>query len=71
MDYHLKPLGKTCATTGKPLAPGSVCHSVLVERDGMLMRLDFSDEGWTDGRDRLLGILVIGRLKSLQRPIRK
>lgn len=47
MDYHLKPLGKTCAATGKPLAPGSVCHSVIVERDGSLVRLDFSDEGWT------------------------
>jgi hypothetical protein len=47
MDYHLKPLGKTCAATGKPLAPGSVCHSVLVEREGTLQRLDFSDEAWT------------------------
>ncbi len=47
MDYHLKPLGKTCAATGKPLAPGSVCHSVLVERDGGLVRLDFSTDGWT------------------------
>lgn len=47
MDYHVKPLGKTCAATGKPLLPGSVCHSVLVERDGNLLRLDFSEEGWT------------------------
>ena len=47
MDYHLKPLGKNCAATGKPLAPGSVCHSVIVERDGNLVRLDFSDEAWT------------------------
>ncbi|HEY0980553.1 hypothetical protein [Schlesneria sp.] len=47
MDYHLKPLGKNCAATGKPLVPGSVCHSVLVERENGLVRLDFSDEGWT------------------------
>ena len=47
MDYHLKPLGKTCAATGKPLVPGSICHSVLVEKDGGLVRLDFSQEGWT------------------------
>ncbi len=47
MDYHLKPLGKNCAKTGKPLAPGSLCHSVLVEKDGVLVRLDFSREGWT------------------------
>ena len=47
MDYHLKPLGKVCAATGKPLSPGSLCHSVLVEKDGNLVRLDFSQEGWT------------------------
>jgi hypothetical protein len=47
MDYHLKPLGKICAGTGKPLVPGSVCHSVLVEKDEGLVRLDFSPEGWT------------------------
>ncbi len=46
MDYRLRPVGKTCAATGQPLQPGSVCHSVLVERDGELVRLDFSPEGW-------------------------
>lgn len=47
MDYHLKPIGKTCAATGSELVPGSVCHSVLIERDGQLVRLDFSEAGWT------------------------
>ncbi|HID24123.1 MAG TPA: hypothetical protein EYP14_17215 [Planctomycetaceae bacterium] len=47
MDYHLKPVGKTCAATGHELVPGSVCHSVLVEREGKLVRLDFSPEGWS------------------------
>jgi len=47
MEYHLRPLGKTCAATGQELRPGSVCHSVLVDRDGDLVRLDFSEEGWT------------------------
>jgi len=46
MDYQLKPLGKTCAATGQPLAPGSVCHSVVVERDGQFVRLDYSEGGW-------------------------
>ena len=55
MDYHVKPLGKICSATGKPLAPGSVCHSVLVERDGNLVRLDFSDEGWTGPPPNHLG----------------
>lgn len=55
MDYHLKPLGKSCAATGKPLAPGSVCHSVLVEKDGLLVRLDFSQEGWPGPQQEHLG----------------
>lgn len=55
MDYHLKPLGKTCAATGKPLAPGSLCHSVLVEKEGVLVRLDYSSEGWTGPPDGHLG----------------
>jgi hypothetical protein len=46
MDYQLKPLGKACAATGQPLAPGSICHSVVVERGGQLVRLDFSEAGW-------------------------
>jgi len=46
MDYRLKPPSKTCAGTGRPLIPGSICHSVLVEKDGDQVRLDFSDDGW-------------------------
>lgn len=46
MDYHLKPIGKTCATTGEQLLPGTTCHSALVERNGELVRLDYSEEGW-------------------------
>jgi hypothetical protein len=46
MDYHFKPPSKTCATTGRPLTPGSLCHSVLMEKNGVLTRLDYSQEGW-------------------------
>ena len=46
MEYHLRPLGKTCAGTGAELAPGSTCYSVLVERAGELERRDFSENGW-------------------------
>lgn len=46
-EYNVKPLGRTCAGTGQPLQPGSVCRSVLIEKDGELLRLDFSDAGWT------------------------
>lgn len=46
MEYHLRPLGKTCAGTGKLLAPGSQCISVVVDDGNELKRLDFSKEGW-------------------------
>jgi hypothetical protein len=46
VDYQLKSIGKTCAGTGELLEAGSTCHSVLVERNGELIRLDYSEEGW-------------------------
>ena len=46
MDYRFKPLSKTCAGTGEPLVPGSVCYSALVEINGSLERVDYSEEGW-------------------------
>jgi hypothetical protein len=46
VDYQLKSIGKTCAATGEPLEAGSTCHSVLVDRNGELLRLDYSEEGW-------------------------
>lgn len=55
MDYHLKPIGKTCAETGAELTPGSVCHSILLERDGQLVRLDFSEAGWSGPPEGTIG----------------
>lgn len=46
MEYEFRPLGKKCTGTGADLVPGSMCHSVLVERLGGFERLDFSEAGW-------------------------
>ena len=46
MDYRFKPISKTCAATGEPLVPGSVCYSVLIEIDGQQERRDYSEQGW-------------------------
>ena len=46
MDYHVKPVGKTCAATGKDLVPGSQCRSVLVEEGGAVTRFDYAEEAW-------------------------
>ena len=55
MDWHFKSIGKTCAATGRELVPGSVCHSVIVERDGQIQRLDYSHEGWNGPPEDALG----------------
>lgn len=47
MEYQFKPPGRTCAATGQPLLPGSECHSVVIERGGQLVRLDFAPDQWT------------------------
>ena len=46
-DYSVKPIGRTCAASGRELLPGSLCHSVLVEMNGELLRFDFADDSWT------------------------
>lgn len=56
MDYRFRPLSKTCAGTEKPLVPGTICYSVLVEKNGTQERLDFSEEGWTGMPDGGLGV---------------
>lgn len=55
MDYQIKPLGKTCSVTGKPLVPGSTCRSALVEQNGQLVRVDYSLEGWTGPPQSAIG----------------
>ncbi|MCX7421928.1 MAG: hypothetical protein NT013_20605 [Planctomycetia bacterium] len=45
-DYNVKPIGRICAGTGQELVPGSLCHSVLVEKNGELHRFDYSEAGW-------------------------
>jgi hypothetical protein len=46
VEYHFRPLGKTCAATGGPLQPGTLVQSVLIERQGNFERLDYSPAGW-------------------------
>lgn len=46
MEYKVRPLGKTCAATGQPLAAGGKVYSALVERQGELERFDYSAQAW-------------------------
>lgn len=56
MDYSLKPLSKTCAATGQPFEPGTLCYSVLMEKNGRYERLDFSPEGWSGVPEGAIGV---------------
>lgn len=55
MDYHIKPAARACAATGRKFAPGETCHSVLVERQGQLVRLDYAEEAWSGPPEDSLG----------------
>jgi len=46
VDYDLKPIGKSCAGTGRNFVSGEICFSVVTNRDGEFSRLDFCEEGW-------------------------
>ncbi len=56
MEYQFRPIGKKCAATGKDLVPGEQCVSVLVEKQGELQRLDFSEEWWKGPPEGSLGV---------------
>lgn len=55
MDYHLKPLGKACSSTGKEFVPGETVHSVIIEQNGQLIRFDYSQDGWTGPPEGAVG----------------
>ena len=47
MEFSFRPIAKACAKTGRVFRPGDECWSVLLERDGQLVRQDFSPESWS------------------------
>lgn len=46
MDLKLHRPQTTCATTGRPFAPGEMFYSALVRRRGAVERLDMAAEVW-------------------------
>ncbi|HTI52167.1 MAG TPA: hypothetical protein VL475_14490 [Planctomycetaceae bacterium] len=66
MEYQFRPIGKKCAATGEELAPGSLCHSVLIERDGELQRLDYSEKGWSGPPEGAIGVWTCQVPKPLE-----
>ena len=54
MDFNVRPVGKICAASGQELAAGESCWSVLVEQDGRIVRLDYSDASWSGPPDGVI-----------------
>src|SRR5436190_725241 len=46
MEYQIQPNTRRCCVTGRELAPGEQCYSVLLDEAGKFVRRDFSAEGW-------------------------
>jgi|SRR5579872_343457 len=46
IDYEIQGPTKICSASGRELKPGDRFHAVLLEQDGKLVRIDFSEEAW-------------------------
>jgi len=55
MDFSFRPVAKSCAKSGRAFRPGDTCWSVLVEKDGHLVRQDFSSEEWAGPPPEAIG----------------
>jgi hypothetical protein len=52
MDLKLHRPQTTCATTGRPFAPGEVFYSALVRDGGSVARVDVASEAWQGPPER-------------------
>ncbi|MCH2202453.1 MAG: hypothetical protein MK102_10830 [Fuerstiella sp.] len=55
MDFSVRPVSKTCASSGRELLAGQLCWSVLIELDGRVVRQDYCDESWSGPPDGMIG----------------
>lgn len=55
MDFNVRPVAKNCASTGEELPPGRPCWSVLIEQDGRIVRLDYSEKSWDGPPEGVIG----------------
>ena len=55
MDFNVRPIGKSCAQSGKLFQPGETCWSVLLEQDGKLVRQDLSADVWQGPPEGAIG----------------
>jgi hypothetical protein len=46
LDYEIQRCSRRCAATGRELAIGEVCYSVLVPEGAAVARIDYSADAW-------------------------
>src|SRR4051812_41973872 len=46
LDYQIQASSRRCAATGRELRPGEAYYSVLLDREGKFVRLDYAAEAW-------------------------
>jgi hypothetical protein len=68
VDYVIRPLGKTCAATGRVFAPGERVVSVVVERNGIHERLDFAERDWKGPPPQSVGLWRCQAPEAAARP---
>ena len=55
-QYDFRRGGKKCSVSDRPLEPGELYYSALIELpDGQTTRLDFSDDNWDGPNDDCIG----------------
>jgi hypothetical protein len=54
-DFEFQRCTRRCAKTGAELRPGQPFYSVLVERGGQIVRIDYSEQGWEGAPEDALG----------------
>jgi hypothetical protein len=47
MDFSIRPVAKSCAKSGQLFRSGDICWSVLMEKDGQLVRQDYCVDAWS------------------------
>jgi hypothetical protein len=55
MEFNIRPIAKACARTGKLFQPGETCWSALIEKDGRLVREDYSTDAWQGPPEGAIG----------------
>jgi hypothetical protein len=55
MEFNVRPPGRNCSVSGRAFRPGESCWSVLVEKNGEVVRQDIGEEYWQGPPEGAIG----------------